>query len=93
MLKMIGTAEPVYVSLTLVGVRGRTMALPRRLQMLNSVSPPFDRDVIVSPDVMVQNLEEGYPFATTLIPLVDSVWQAAGLEGTPNINNDREWEV
>ena len=70
------------------------MALPQNLTDYglnrSSKSEPFDRDVIVCPDMLAQNLEEGTPYPSTLRPIVDAVWQAAGRKETPYT---AEWKV
>jgi len=51
-------------------MKGRQMAFPNpRLQIVygDSVNT-FDRDVILCPNVRVENLEEGAPYPTTLFP-------------------------
>jgi hypothetical protein len=94
LLKHLEAAEPVFVSLTLVGVKGMVMALPQDMRSYSfnhsTQSEPFDRDVIVCPDMLAQNLEEGTPYPSTLRPIVDAVWQAAGREKTPYT---AEWKV
>jgi len=73
LLRLLEVPNPVYVSLTLMGVRGMKMSIGER-----SVSQPFDRDVIVCPDMQIQNIEEGYPYPTTLLPIVDAVGRQQG---------------
>jgi hypothetical protein len=77
LLSQMEVADPIFVSLTLIGVKGMT------LSMSPDVSEPFDRDVIVCPDIQIQNLDEGFPYPSTLLPIVDSVWQAAGRGRSP----------
>jgi hypothetical protein len=83
LLKQLGAAEPLFVSLTLVGIKNRELALPSSAIRFKSTSEPFDRDVVSSPDVRVQNLSEESPFTTTLLPIVDSIWQAGGMKHSP----------
>ena len=52
----------------------------------HETSAPFDRDVIICPDMLIQNVEEGYPYASTLLPIVNAVWQGAGRGRTPYTN-------
>jgi hypothetical protein len=83
LLSRLDVAGPVFVSLTLVEVKGMSMALPHSAQIWNYTSEPFDRDVILCPDILIQKLEEGSPYPSTLRPIVDAVWQASGRERTP----------
>lgn len=93
LVRALDTPEPIFVSLSMIGARGRQMALPAHYggARFNSLSPQFDRDVIVGPDVLLQNVEEGQPYPSTLLPLVNSIWQAAGLPQSPYIRNDGVW--
>jgi hypothetical protein len=87
LLDHLEVSEPIFVALTLLGMKGRTMALP-----YGDASHPFDRDTILCPDILVQNRSEGTPYPSTLLPIVNSVWQAAGMVRTPYIQNGR-WNV
>jgi hypothetical protein len=73
-------------------MKGRSMALPRNLHIYNFTSEDFDRDVIQSPDMLVENLAEGPPYPSTLLPIVNAVWQAAGRDSTPYLNSEGIWK-
>jgi Putative DNA-binding domain len=90
-LKRLEVADPIFVALTLLGVKGRALSLPNYGHDFRKISERFDRDVIVSPDVLIQNLSEGSPYPSTLLPIVNSVWQAAGLAATPRLRQDGTW--
>lgn len=93
LLSILAVAEPFFVSLSLLGVKGRRMALPGAgaYPPFSNLRAVFDRDVIACPDVRIENLTEGPPFPTTLLPIVNSMWQAAGLEKSPYIREDGSW--
>ena len=94
LLQILGVSEPFFVSLTLVGVKGKKMALPSHPSYLAFPQlGKFDRDVIVFPDVRVEKVGEGSPYPTTLLPIVNSMWQAAGLQQSPYISSDGNWNV
>jgi Putative DNA-binding domain len=82
-LSLLGATEPIFVTLTLIDVKDRVMALPSSATSYSLVSESFDREVISSPDVRVQNFSETPPFTSTLQPIVDSIWQAAGMKHSP----------
>jgi hypothetical protein len=86
LLRELEVAEPTFVSLTLLGMKGRRMALPHSHFNEGVTTEPFDRDVILCPDMLVENLAEGSPYRSTLLPIVDAVWQAAGRERTPYLD-------
>ena len=91
LLRLLEVSEPIFVTLTLVGVKNWVMALPGSSVSLSPVSEPFDRDVISSPDVRVQSLSEESPFRSTLSSIVDSIWQAAGMKHSP-YRQDGVWD-
>lgn len=93
LVRAMDTPEPIFVSLSIISAKGRQMALPQhyRASPFGHLSPSFDRDVIVGPDVLLQNVEEGQPYPSTLLPLVNSIWQAAGLPQSPYVRNDGVW--
>lgn len=93
LLRALETPEPIFLTLTLIGAKGRQMALPQHYGGAphGHLSPAFDRDVIVAPDVLLQNVEEGQPYPSTLLPVINSLWQAAGLPQSPYIRNDGVW--
>ena len=92
LLSMLNASEPVYTTLTLIGVKGRNMDQRPITVNFNNMSPSFDRDVVLTPDVQIRDTPETWPFAETLLPIVNSVWQAAGKEKSPFIENG-QWQV
>jgi hypothetical protein len=87
-LEFLNVAEPIFVTLTLIGVKGLVMWLPHSAETWTSKSEPFDRDIIICPDMLIQNLNEGPPYPSTLLPIIDAVWQGAGRERTPY-----DWQI
>ena len=92
LLAILNASEPVYTTLTLIGVKGRDMAQRPTTVNFNNFSHSFDRDVVLTPDVQIRDTPETWPFAETLLPIVNSVWQAAGKEKSPFIENG-QWQV
>lgn len=92
MLGKLDAVEPIFVGLTLLGMKGRQMALPNMGPSFNYQSDEYDRDVIVSPDVLVKNIGEGYPYPSSLLPLINSIWQGAGLACSPYVRSDGTWK-
>jgi hypothetical protein len=88
LLKSLEVAPPIFVTLTLIGVKGAKLATPYYTEGYES--HPIDRDVVVCPDVEIQNALEDNPYPTTLLPIVNSVWQAAGIAQSLYIRRD-EW--
>jgi len=87
----VGSPQPVYVTLTLIGMKGKQLSNDGAESFPGEAPKEFDRDVITSPDVLIQSTDEGAPFPTTLLPIVNSIWQAAGFPGTIHARNGR-WD-
>jgi hypothetical protein len=92
LLKDLDVSPPLYVSLTLIGVKGARFATPSRMDRDGESSDPIDREVVVCPDVEVQQFTEERPYQTTLLPIVNSIWQAAGIAQSLSIIQDK-WQV
>ena len=88
LLKRLNINAPLFVAVTLVGIKGRTMALPQHAAHFSYESEPFDRDVISTPDAL---LDSSQSKLSSLLPLINYVWQAAGREGTPYLDKDHNW--
>ena len=87
----LGVEPPLLVMLSLVGVRG--YVLSRRTPGTDYEARPIDRDDLVVPEAVV---EEGPEFRRAdverlLRPMIDSVWNACGHEGSPNFGDDGRW--
>lgn len=74
LLKALETPEPIFICLTLLGMKGIDMHLPRHVQSWNTRSDPFDRDIILCPDIQIQNYKESEPYRSTLLPIITAVW-------------------
>jgi hypothetical protein len=90
LLKGLEVSPPVYVTLTLIDVKGAKLATPYFANGYES--HPIDRVVVVCPDVEVQHFAEDPPYPATLLPIINSVWQAAGIAQSLNIKQD-QWVV
>ena len=78
----LGMEGPIYVALSLLGVRGYEMLLhfPSRV----SSAGPIDRDALVAPEVMARELPatgrgpDGAAVGRLMRPVFDRVWNACG---------------
>lgn len=89
-LPMIDQLEldyPLVCILTLIGVRGFTFSLRPRAYLRDKHE--IDRDVVIAPDVVL-NERPAKP-ASSLKPIFDAIWQAAGFPKSPNYNEKGEW--
>lgn len=82
LLLSLGVEPPLSVMLSLVGVKGLTMALDQRWMVFSQ--PGIDRDLIFLPEAIIESY--GPTAEVILKPIFDGVWQAAGFE--KNLNYD-----
>lgn len=50
LLDHLEVEAPIFTTMTLVGVKGKTMALPHDVREWSYVSDPFDREIVFSPN-------------------------------------------
>ena len=88
--KLLGILEvdgPVLVAVSLLGVRG--VVLDADHYSLRSTLRPFSRDVIILPDVVVE--DRSMSVTTAARPLLNALWQAAGFERSSAYEPDGTW--
>ena len=84
-LKALNVALPVFVFLTLVGVKGYSMEVDSRRRE----STPIDREVLILPEVMIETYE--CKIDEILRPIFDSIWNACGYPKSLNYDEDGKW--
>lgn len=92
LLKDLGVDMPAVVSLTLAGVQG--YAMDKRYQPVHVqhrvVEPQrIVENILLVPEVEVRSYEE--KAVDILKGSFDAVWNAGGLEGSPNYDHDGKW--
>jgi hypothetical protein len=76
-LEQLGVEPPIFVMLSLVGVKDYRLAMPSR--MLDSLSQySVDRDALLLPEGLLQSFED--PADKLLQPAFDALWQCVGYE-------------
>ncbi len=88
-LKRLGCNPPVLVGITLIGVRGLRMAVGPNVQLSMGRSGAIQRDVIVLPDIVVDDLSS--PAAPLLKPVLDLVRNACGYPGSQYFDDAGNW--
>ncbi|MHA1877694.1 MAG: toll/interleukin-1 receptor domain-containing protein [Promethearchaeota archaeon] len=83
-LKVLGVELPIFVLLTLVGVRGYSMFVGEKNFNIPG-NTGINRDNLFIPEVIIEN----YPVAPeeVLKPCFDALWNAFGFPGSPNYDN------
>jgi Putative DNA-binding domain len=84
--RWLGVSPPIIVFLALLGVHDYEM--PVREARLGEIHR-FDRDDIVVPDTLIESYDETPE--RVLKPLLDIIWNAGGLAGSPNFDQDGRW--
>jgi len=85
-LGRLGVEDPVYMSCTLVNVKDYALSRDGISFYQDDVQHKFDRHVIQTPDLQIDR-SEPTPYRNSLLPIVDSIWQANGYEETPWLRN------
>jgi len=81
----LGISPPLYMGVSLLKVKGSIMSQGGRFFLAPMV---FTEDVVTTPEIQIEAIEEPRPFQSTLLPVINSIWQAAGVEHTPYMRND-----
>lgn len=74
---------PIFVMLSLVGVKGYKMGVdPSRFIFANEDSLFIDRDILIVSEKMLEKYDDNT--AAIMKPIFDDIWRAAGWAGSPN---------
>lgn len=82
----LGVEPPIFALLTLIGVRGYSMAVGAGF--LPRTPTPIERDHLFVPEVVVESFESTVDLIVK--ELVDPVWNACGFSETPNFKVDKQ---
>jgi hypothetical protein len=86
-LRDLGVQPPVFVLLSLLGVKGKYLA---RNNWFYGPTPVIDRDILPLPSVLMEDFDVSLPQA--LKPAIDLLWQASGYSNSPNFDADGNWQ-
>jgi hypothetical protein len=86
-LQALGVEPPLLVTLSMVDVRGYTMSR-RGTQRMLSGGRPFDREVLMPQEVLIEDYAVDVPAA--MKPVVDEIWNAADFKGS-DFYQDGKW--
>jgi hypothetical protein len=89
--RRLGHSEGVYVGFSLLGIAGKWF-YSTMIKRVAAHKTLCTVESFISPEVYVDpNEPEERPYSRTLLPLVDTMWQLGGLEGTP-FRSANGWE-
>jgi hypothetical protein len=87
LLRELGVQLPAYAFLSVLGVRGYTMATKGWLRQ----APLIDRDNLLVPECIIE--QYNVDSKDILRPCFDSIWNACGFPHSLNYNEKGEWVV
>jgi Putative DNA-binding domain len=85
----LGCYPPLIIGITLIGVRGMSMATAATFQLDMGGGTAIDRDVLMLPAIIVENLAEDP--GKVLKSSFDMVWNACGYPSSPNFDKAGNW--
>ena len=86
-LKSLNVELPIVTFLTLVGVKGYSMATDRFFQ---GESCQIDRDVLLLPETIIDSYD--VKAEVILKPVFDAIWNSCGFPKSLNYNDKGEWK-
>ena len=92
-LRRIGVEPPVAVLVAVLGARGYQVLSGAKLADSRSANRRIDRDLLVLPDVVLENYPVEYrsELPRLLRPIVDAFWQAGGWPRSNGYSADGDW--
>ncbi|MBO6741173.1 MAG: ATP-binding protein [Phycisphaerales bacterium] len=87
-LKMLGHDYPFMIALSLIGVKGMTMAIHASFMYDQRF---IDRDNLLLPDILLEEAPED--FAHAFKPMFDQIWNSVGLEQSDNYDQEGKWRA
>lgn len=88
-LSKFGIDDPVYFSCALIGVQGQRLSRASLFEF--GTAHAFDRPIVETPEVQIDRADSR-PYRSSVLPVVDAIWQANGYEQTPWRNQSGEWD-
>ncbi|HLP87337.1 MAG TPA: ATP-binding protein [Nostocaceae cyanobacterium] len=89
-LKKIETEPPIFIFLTIMGVKEHYIFVSRQYHLFKKFQDNIDRDILWIPEVIIDNYE--VEASKILKPCFDLMWNAGGFKGSLNYNELGEWK-
>lgn len=86
-LKTLNVEPPIFIFLTLLGVKGYSMGVDRDYDIEEVYA--IDRDILQLPEVIINSYDDKAEHV--LKPCFDSIWNACGFRRSFNYNDEEEW--
>ena len=88
MMERLGVEPPVFVMVSLLGVKGRSI-LVCTPEFSGNKDVKIDRDALIVPEITVESF--GRKAEEVLRPAFDAVWRAGGWERSMNYDDEGRW--
>jgi len=88
MMERLGVEPPVFVMVSLIGVKGRSI-LVSTPEFSGNKDVKIDRDALLVPEIMMESF--GGKAEEILRPAFDAVWRAGGWERSMNYDEEGRW--
>ena len=90
-MRILEITLPIFVFLTLLGVKGYSMETSKGLTFLDEKHTHIiDKNILMVPEIIIENFD--IKAELSLKPCFDSIWNASGYEQSLNYNQDNEWK-
>lgn len=92
-LRLLATVEvvpPIAILVSVLGSKGIVLGLDT-MMAFRSPLRPLDRDVLMLPDVVIQEVGS-FDAAVSLKPLLDALWQAFGMPRCMDYDEQGKWK-
>jgi len=87
-LKVLNVELPVFIFLTLLGVKGYSMSYDRGMSPIERVHK-IDRDILLLPEIFIESYDA---IAEDILrPCFDSIWNACGFPRSLNYDDTGKW--
>jgi hypothetical protein len=80
-------SAPYVVNLSFLGVQGYSLLVSRYIAQLPN---PYSEPILILPETMIEN-SESFKSWEIIRPVLDSLWNAFGYEGSPNYDEQGNW--
>lgn len=88
LLEMLNVEPPIFIFLTLLGVKGYSMAVDTWRYSIHE-RHTIDRDILALPERIIESYD--VRAEDVLKPCFDSIWNACGFKRSFNYNEQGEW--
>jgi hypothetical protein len=90
-LQVLGVSAPIVVMISLSGLSGARLGLKGYDSRLDEIQPFPADDPLVLPEITIDDFAPVEAILSSLAPIADSLWNAAGFSKCTYYNRDGKW--